>query len=124
MEVPHDAYVEAPMSTGDYDGVSGWAEGDGHGLDLVLPFVVCVSAGGPYDDEPFVAGFEAGMLHAQLALGHRRRETTVHAGIIEQLDRIAMLHGYTMEATPTEVDGWTRVVFTLQPSDLTVPPTT
>jgi len=82
-----------------------------------MPFVVCASNGGPYDDGPYCAGWEAGVLDVVLAtaaLGNRIHELTrpVRTGNVPQLDLVAMQHGWTMETEPTEwPDEWTTVIF-------------
>lgn len=40
--------------------------------DLVMPFVTVTSAGGPHDDDAYVAGFEMGALDACLRRLRRR----------------------------------------------------
>lgn len=45
---------------------------------LVMPFVVCESQGGPYDDNAYVAGFEAGNLAMNLVLNRAPFNATVH----------------------------------------------
>lgn len=67
---------------------------------LVMPFVVCESKGGPYDDEAFVCGWEAASIDALLAAGPDEVERTVHAGLLPQLDLIAMEHGYMLASQP------------------------
>lgn len=84
---------------------------------LVMPFVVCASKGGPYDDVAFTAGYECGMLDVVLELaaanpdGHRI-ERTVRTASLAQVDLLAMRHGYVLdsEAWPECPDEWTRVV--------------
>lgn len=36
-------------------------------LELVVPFIVCASKGGPFDDDSFVAGFRCGEIDKALA---------------------------------------------------------
>lgn len=65
--------------------------------DLVMPFVLCQSNGGPYDDAAFVAGFSCAKLDTAL------RELKVWAvqewvqylssTVMPQVDLIAMHHG-------------------------------
>lgn len=76
---------------------------------MVMPFVVCESQGGPYEDAAFVAGYECGSLD-QLLLSERPRthEVTVRTDSMQQIDLIAMRHGYIL----TSQDGdeqWTFV---------------
>lgn len=37
-------------------------------MTLVVPFIVCTSKGGPYDDDSFVAGYQAGAVDRMLAI--------------------------------------------------------
>lgn len=74
------------------------------GWGLVLPFTVVASAGGPYDDEAFAAGWQGGRLDATLqlasALGANNLTATVYTTLLPQADLVGMRHGYTMHATP------------------------
>lgn len=83
--------------------------GGGGEYSLVMPFKVCATYGGPFDDESYVCGFEAGALDARL---HYARPLTVslpvHAANVEQFDLIAMKHGYKMTTEPEE-HGWVQV---------------
>jgi hypothetical protein len=80
---------------------------------LVMPFVVCRSQGGPYDDDSFVAGYELGRLDAELpvlaALNFDSISRQVPTPCVEQLDLIAMRHGYRVNHVGYEHDGWTDV---------------
>jgi hypothetical protein len=83
---------------------------------LVMPFVVCASQGGPYDDDSYVAGYEAGKLDAELALGPPHvlafwpPALSFHAENKPQLDLVAMKNGYTVRWA-NEVDGWVGGLF-------------
>jgi hypothetical protein len=90
-------------------------------LELVMPFVVVASKGGPYDDEAFVAGWAAG----ELALAMKTLESigaevtrTVPTSLVPQIDLIAMQHGYRVQAKPwvEDPDTWT-VVRIARPED-------
>lgn len=84
---------------------------------LVMPFVVCRSQGGPYDDQSFVAGWEMGALDALLAnFPTRRFGRTVRTASMPQVELIAMRYGYTVEAETT--DEWTTATFTRSPPTL------
>lgn len=78
---------------------------------LVMPFEVCESQGGPWQDEAFVAGYEMGSIDADPALvGTRGRY--VHSGSVPQADLIAMRHGLTCEVGDTDESGvWTFIRF-------------
>lgn len=85
-----------------------------HDYELVMPFVVCQSKGGPYDDEAYVAGFEAGMLHVLLEVKppeadeSYRPPVPIHEGNRAQVDLIAMRHGLVAEFEEAG-DGWAYV---------------
>lgn len=66
------------------------------GSELVMPFVACVSNGGPYDDESFTAGWELGAIDMALNVMAPLGATFarwIKPGMVEQLDLIAMKHG-------------------------------
>jgi len=72
---------------------------DEHAMELAVPFIVCQSQGGPYDDDAFVAGFQCGeidraLLTAAVVGAETVRFPQVHRGILKQLDLIAMNRGY------------------------------
>jgi len=81
-------------------------EHDENALELVMPFVVTTSHGGPYDDVPFVAGYEAGRMDTRLAaiaaVEGQSLTATVHTGLLPQLDLIAMRHGFKVEHETSE----------------------
>jgi hypothetical protein len=84
--------------------------------ELVMPFVVCQSEGGPYDDVSFVAGYTAGLLDADLrsaAWARVERGFPIPTPLVPQADLIAMRHGYALEATPWDdaPEEWTFVTF-------------
>lgn len=83
-------------------------------MGLVMPFVVCASKGGPYDDASFVAGFECGQIDRQLGQEAPRRyapDLPVHAGNVPQLDLIAMRNGYVVTFEDSMTEGWVYAVF-------------
>lgn len=71
---------------------------------LVMPFAVCASNGGPYDDEAYVAGFEMGALQARLRAARHHGlglpEVVIHRDNVPQADLIAMEVGARM------IEGW------------------
>lgn len=80
---------------------------------LVMPFVVCASQGGPYDDAAFVAGYELGHLAARLESGrHHFLRVTLHTASMPQVDLLAMKCGYTMRYQVMPQDEWSDVEFT------------
>lgn len=81
---------------------------DETGWELVMPFVVCASQGGPYDDEAFVAGFELGRIDRELAiyaaLNHASLSFQIRTELVPQLELLAMRERYTLR-TGYEHDG-------------------
>ncbi len=67
--------------------------------ELMFPFTVCASAGGPYDDAGFVAGFTVGKIHGAL-------DEMAHADIVAPFERTV-----PADATPLG-DGWATITFT------------
>jgi hypothetical protein len=81
---------------------------------LVMPFVVCESVGGPYEDRAFVAGVRYGQIAAEVAElkpGHAW-SWTVETPLVRQLDLLAMHEGLTMTAEPWDEhpDEWVHVI--------------
>ncbi len=68
------------------------------GLELAFPFTVCQSNGGPYDDEAFVAGYQAGRVDTALktaaAIGATTYTVTVLTTLVGQLELIGMHYGF------------------------------
>jgi hypothetical protein len=95
------------------------------GHELVMPFVSLASKGGPFDDAAFTAGYEMGLLDAELAhpytfgLVYRtlRRENR------EQADLIAMRHGWRATFNDIESDEWVGAEFLRLDPKLDKPPT-
>lgn len=84
--------------------------------DLVMPFVVCQSRGGPYEDEAFVAGWALGQLDIELgqAAADRRPllNRTVRTASMPQVELLAMKHGLMAEPEESEgVPEWSTVQF-------------
>lgn len=82
-----------------------------------MPFVVVHSKDGPYEDQAYAAGWEAGRLDATLTLtAHVRRgvgvaafDATVRTDNLPQIDLIAMAHDLSTTVL-SEGDGWTQLV--------------
>ena len=76
------------------------------GYQLVVPFVVCKSNGGPYDDEAYVAGWEMGALAARIAAARAHGlglpGLTLHRGNLPQLDLLAMQNEAVVHEVPME----------------------
>lgn len=91
--------------------------------DLVCPFVVCESMGGPFADGAYVAGYEMGRFDAILAgvIFQRTVTTTMRTANLPQADLVAMRRGWTM-ATEDIGDGWSAVTLTrAEPSESVLP---
>ena len=76
------------------------------GYEMVMPFLPVQSKGGPYDDGAFVAGYQMGLLDAQLSGSIFDQGRAVDVTCREQADLIAMRHGFIAEFTDEEVDDW------------------
>jgi hypothetical protein len=81
---------------------------------LRVPFVVCESEGGPYPDQPFVAGVQYGRVFDLLERGPNELRITVYPELVPQLDLLAMDLGYSFVAEPWQdgPDEWAFVTFT------------
>ena len=69
--------------------------------DLVMPFVVCRSRGGPYDDQAFTAGWWCGQADTTLSAAPEECDRLsfsvgVPSLLAPQLDLIAMSRGFTL----------------------------
>lgn len=93
---------------------------DEHSHVLVMPFVVCESKGGPFDDYSFVAGYVCGQLDAELGACSATPSGVpalpapryVQSEVVPQLDLIAMKHDYVLDVGGADMSGeWTWVVF-------------
>lgn len=73
--------------------------------DLVMPFVVVTSKGGPYDDEAFVAGYRIGAIDAEMRHRALSVSATCRAPDEPQIDLVAMRHGYETKARSVSEDG-------------------
>jgi len=98
------------------------SERQDHGMSLVLPFVVVESKGGPYADEPFVAGYQAGEIDARLAQAELIgadvvRVAMVRRALLPQLELHGMRYGFPVltvsEPTAAHIGGdeWCSVSF-------------
>lgn len=74
---------------------------------LVMPFVVCQSQGGPYEDQAFVAGYELGLLSARLEAQPPFLRLPLRTDSMKQVDLIAMRHGYSLTAHVCPMPEWT-----------------
>ncbi len=82
-----------------------------HGL--VMPFVAVASKGGPFDDQAYTAGYEMGLLDAELA--HPYSFGLVHRTLRQenraQADLLAMRHGWRASFNDIESDEWIGAEF-------------
>lgn len=89
--------------------------------ELGVPFVACRTQGGPYDDDSFVAGFQAGRIDARLTVasvvGANHVVEVAYTRLRKQIDLLAMSHGYTVD--PVVDREWTTYSFLL---DVEEPP--
>jgi hypothetical protein len=87
------------------------------GYALAVPFVVCASQGGPFDDDAFVAGFQAGEIDKTLtvaaAAGANRATFTVRTTLVRQAELLAMNRGFPAMTTVEcdETPEWTLMTF-------------
>jgi hypothetical protein len=82
--------------------------------DLVVPFVVVASKGGPYDDEAYCAGWQMATVDSKLANcpeGLKGLRMVVYSANRPQADLVAMRHGFTTIVEDTEYDEWLDVTF-------------
>lgn len=85
--------------------------------ELFMPFIVVESQGGPFPDEPFVVGYELGLLDQELQtlanVGPGRAVPIgryVHTQGLPQVDLIAMRNGYTIDTSEGHSDAtWTWI---------------
>lgn len=85
-----------------------------------MPYVVCASVGGPYDDASFVAGIRMQSISERMERDAEQEfQSWEPVDLVPQLDLIAMMHGYTMESVPWEdhPDEWSLVTFTKASND-------
>lgn len=99
---------------------------DDDAMELVFPFIACVSQGGPYDDAAFVAGVQLGridrMLEMAAAINVARTETvTIYAQLVRQAELCGMARGFPVMEIGTEDDplfaAWAHVTFAKETSD-------
>lgn len=74
-----------------------------------MPFVCCESQGGPYADEPFVAGYELGQLSARLEARPTFLRLPLRTASMRQVDLLAMRHGYSLRQHVMPMAEWTDV---------------
>ena len=82
---------------------------------LAVPFVVCTSAGGPFDDDAFVAGFQCGDIDRALKVAAANDSDgatfTVRSELVRQLELHAMYRGFpSVEVTELDEE-WSKIEF-------------
>lgn len=90
------------------------SDDDDHGFSLVMPFVICATQGGPFDDDAFAAGCQCGVIDTEAStIGTGRKKTwTVPTTIVPQLDLIAMRYGCLMvKQENEEFPEWVDIEF-------------
>lgn len=87
---------------------------DEGGYGLLMPFAVCESNGGPYQDHAFVQGYTAGVLDARMEHTDKAFQHYVAPALIPQLDLVAMHRGWSIKHEPWDEhpDEWTLATFT------------
>lgn len=97
-----------------YDGDDAFEDDVRYGL--LMPFVVCQSQDGPYDDAAFVAGasFTAHQQQLIAAPNTLKWAAYVFPEMVPQYDLLAMDNGFLMESEPWDEfpDEWVLVTFT------------
>ena len=84
--------------------------------ETVIPFIVCKSRGGQYDDESFEAGFYTGGVDRALKIANKvgtfEAVFLVPDGVIPQLELIGMNYGFpVMEVVDADEEGQSLVAF-------------
>lgn len=82
--------------------------------DLVMPFTVVQSAGGPFDDQAYCAGWEAGVIDVKLmalsAFGQSATDIVCLEANWPQVSLILMKHGWNVDESSMSIaDGWVSV---------------
>lgn len=86
-------------------------------MELVVPFIVCQSKGGPYDDLSFVAGFQSGMVDRALQVAAQcdaqSVRFTVATPLVPQLELLAMNRGFPVVEAESSAEWaeWSLVTF-------------
>lgn len=84
-------------------------------MELVMPFVVVQSVGGPYDDDAFAFGWQAGAIDHALRVADPEVRSVcygiVRAGIVPQVELIGMRHGFPVVTVEPTAEGWCEVTF-------------
>jgi hypothetical protein len=82
--------------------------------ETAMPFVLCRSHGGPYDDDAFLSGWRLGGIATTLAgPGVSAVSDSIRVEERRQADLIAMACGYAMTVDGAGDAGWLNVTFSL-----------
>lgn len=104
--------TEARPGRGPDVSLPGRPDYDDRERELVVPFRCVTSAGGPFDDDAFTAGFQAGMLYQKLSTPDLAAATEMVYEALEELaDLMGMRYGLTMDVL-WRGDGWVHLGFT------------
>lgn len=84
------------------------------GMELVMPFVVCQSKGGPYEDVAFAAGWQAGEIDRSLRIARVANVAVVEfpivrAELVPQLELIGMRYDFGKITVEPTADTWCSV---------------
>jgi hypothetical protein len=87
-------------------------DGDDPFYELVMPFVVCATNGGPYDDAAYCAGWEAGVIDSTLGIA-KSLQSVGHLTLLcrgdnrAQIDLLLMKHEFDLlESSETDDGEW------------------
>jgi hypothetical protein len=80
------------------------------------PLVAAASNGGPYHTEAFIAGMHTSHISFMLAVAAEDQDLSdcgmVPTRVLEQLDLVALYHGYVLVHEPIEEHaGWSKISF-------------
>ncbi len=90
------------------------ADPDDAHLELVMPFIVCETNGGPFEDQAYCAGWEAGVIDCKLmalsAFGQSATDLLCVEANWPQVSLILMKHGWNVDESSMSIaDGWVSV---------------
>jgi hypothetical protein len=82
--------------------------------ELVMPFLPIRSKGGPHDDSAYVAGYQMGLLDAELSGSVFKQGRAIAVENRDQADLIAMRHGFIAEFSTEDIPGWVCITLRRQ----------
>jgi len=80
--------------------------------ELAVPFTVCASNGGPFEDGAYVAGYEMGLLAGEFNFTTDPAiEQVIRTDNVTQADLLAMHYGWKLESRPDAIYGseWSHI---------------